>query len=469
MSKVFVLRASLGGLLILCQWLVFVSVRKYLFARYASVSRAVAYPVLLCLTLFNIVAILISFSSFWLPLDSWGRKVVNVLFFTYLGLVLVMCLQFLLIGAVSQALSLKDWVLAGTRAQRSGSRLPGRDQRGFVGSLEAEEWGKHAISPSDASTPLGQGSKPVSAGASTKDAKPEEGAVSPSRRSFLKWTAAAGIVTAVGCVGRGIAEGYQAAVIEELDYEHPLLNGLEKPITLIHITDLHFGLFIGTSEIEKLVDRLNAMDGDALVITGDVFHSRLSPVELATPLLKKLKPRKLGNFAVLGNHDFYAGERRSVDGLRRSGITVLRGQWIELRQGDFRVHLGGIDDPRGNWMWGRNFPAFRKFLRKVPVSRAVRVLLSHRPSILPFASRSGIDLVLAGHIHGGQIIFPIGWSNRGVSLASIVSPYTYGWYSARETRMYLNRGIGLTCVPWRINCPPEIAVIRLKGEERKQV
>ena len=465
MTKVSVVVASLAALLILCQWLVIVSVRKYLFARYDSVTRAVAYPVLLGLALFNLVALLISFNSLWLPLDSWGRKVASVLFFTYLGLVLVMCLQFLVIGAVSQAWSLKDWMFAGVRMRRSGSHMPGRDQRGCVGSPKTEECVADANGPSDGPAALDSRSDPVTSGAHPGNVKAQSAAMSPSRRAFLKWTTAAGIVTAVGCAGRGIAQGYQAAVIEELDYRHRLLNGLDKPITLIHVTDLHFGLFMGTSELEKLVDRLNTIDGECLVITGDVFHSTRSAVELATPLLKKLKSRKLGNFAVLGNHDFYAGASRSLYSLRRGGITVLRNRWIELQQGEFRAHLGGIDDPLGNWIWGKDFPTFKELLSKAPPAPAVRILLSHRPGILPFASRSGIDLVLAGHTHGGQIILPTGRGDRGVSLASIASPYTHGWYSDKETRMYLNRGIGLTFVPWRINCPPEIAVIRLKGRD----
>jgi predicted MPP superfamily phosphohydrolase len=91
----------------------------------------------------------------------------------------------------------------------------------------------------------------------------------------------------------------------------------------------------------------------------------------------------------------------------------------------------------------------------------VRILLSHRPSILEVASVAGFDLVLAGHIHGGQIIVPVPGSVRGVSLAAIASRYTHGWYRHGDCRMYLNRGAGLTFVPFRVNCPPEIAVFRL--------
>jgi len=188
----------------------------------------------------------------------------------------------------------------------------------------------------------------------------------------------------------------------------------------------------------------------------------MTPVELATPVLKKLKPRRFGNFAVMGNHDFYAGEVRCVESLKQSGLILLRDQWVTMKDADCEIHIGGIDDPMSNWLWGTEFPKFRRFVKNGPKGDGMRILLSHRPGIFPHAARAGIDLTLAGHIHGGQIILPAPGGKRGVSLANLVSEYTHGWYKNGSSRMYLNRGVGLTFVPWRLNCPPEIAVFHLK-------
>lgn len=452
MDKVVVVLASLGSFFILCQWYVFISLRKYLFGRYAPISRSVAYPVLAGLAAVNFLALFLSFNSSWLPPDSLGRKIAIVIYFSYLGLVLVLCLEFLLIGALSITWSIKD-VLAGIpRRVRTGSHLPCADERGFVGSNE-----KARFDPA-----LDEASRPDRAlGPFTKDGAP----FSATRRSFLKWTTAAGVTTALAYAGRGVAQGYRGPVVEELEYIHPLLTGSSRPITLLHVTDFHFGLFMGTAELYRLVRRLNEIDADALVITGDVFHSSQTPVEIAAPILETLRPREFGTYGILGNHDFYAGEWRSVRALKKSGITVLRNEWMELTHGEVPILLGGIDDPLGNWLWGKDFPNFRGFLKKLPSKEGLRILLSHRPNVLPLAAHGKIDLVLAGHIHAGQVILPAGGEGRGVSLASLVSPYTHGWYQERSTSMYLNRGIGLTFVPWRINCPPEIALIRLKGAE----
>ncbi len=99
----------------------------------------------------------------------------------------------------------------------------------------------------------------------------------------------------------------------------------------------------------------------------------------------------------------------------------------------------------------------------MPKSPGLKLLLSHRPTILPYAADAEIDLVLSGHIHGGQIVLPMPGLERGLSIAEAVSEYTYGWYSRGKSRMYLSRGVGLTFLPWRLHCSPEIAVINLES------
>jgi predicted MPP superfamily phosphohydrolase len=284
-----------------------------------------------------------------------------------------------------------------------------------------------------------------------------------SRRSFLKWGAAAGLASAVFLSGHAIAQAYGNAVVEEFDLEFPGLAGLDKPITALQISDFHFGMFFGAEELQKMVETVNRVEADILLVTGDIFHSPLTVVEDAVPILKQLKPRRLGNYAVMGNHDFYAGDYRCIDAIKKSGLILLRDKWITLNQGSAKIHLGGLDDPMSNWLWGMEFPNFAGFMRKAPREPGLRLVLSHRPAVLPLAADAGIDLVLAGHTHGGQIIMPSLNNHRGLSVARLVSPYTHGWYRQQECRMYLNRGVGLTFVPWRVNCPPEITLFRLRG------
>ncbi|MFH0822693.1 MAG: metallophosphoesterase, partial [Pseudomonadota bacterium] len=290
-----------------------------------------------------------------------------------------------------------------------------------------------------------------------------------TRRAFLRWSAVAGMAGAGVLAGSGIAQAYGDPVIEEFNFIHPALGPMGKTITVIQVTDLHFGMFFGIQELERLVTLLNRLEGDALVITGDLFHSRMTPVESAPPILSGLRTRPLGNFAVMGNHEFFTGEERSVAAMEQCGLVVLRDRWVSFREGDGFLHLGGLDDPRVNWVWGTEFPNYGRLLRTLPREPGFRVLLSHRPAVLPLAARSEMDFVLSGHIHGGQIIVPVPGTERGLSIARTASTYTHGWYREGNCRMYLNRGAGLTFVPWRIHCPPEIAVFHLRGPKDGEV
>lgn len=502
MNMLSVVLAIIAALAILCQWFVFVSVRTYLFEKYAPVGRTTAYPVLMLLGILNFAVVLLAFSSDWLLPDSYQRKVITVLFFSYLGFVLTMSLFFVALGAFSRTLNLKDRMVAGIRKGmdrwKSKARVvPGHASRETRIEAEAatpsqsessimvaakrsdlESQQNMKIHPrSGKSTPLrrkadrgdfqieSQGKETPTTLQSSAENESDRAllAPTPTRRAFLKWSTAAGLVGVAGYAGHGVAQAYQDPVVDKSRVALPQLTGISQPLTVIQITDLHFGLFVGTPELMRLIDQANSVEGDAVLITGDVFHSRMSPVEPAIPLLKKLKPRRLGNFVILGNHDFYAGEHRTVDALLEAGLTLLRDQWVTFDHHNVAIHLGGIDDPRGNWIWSKEFPGFQSFVDKAPTESGVRILLSHRPNVLPLASQANIDLVLAGHTHGGQVILPTGNHKRGISLARLASLYTHGWYRQGSTRMYLNRGVGLTFVPWRINCPPEIAVVQLVG------
>jgi|GEM_PF-234115 len=471
MDRFLLVLSALGTMTILCQWYVVTSIRTYLVGRYEPITRRFAYPALIALGLVNLAAVTLAFESPLFPPDTFGRKAAAVAFFSYLGIVLALCLFFLALGILCNVFDLAGNAKARVAGPQGHRLMIPAGERGCVSASPLNR-GEPAAPREAPGTPPEQCSQPTAATdhnafAGNPDRRPLSSLPPLSRRTFLKWSAAAGVVVTFGYGTHGIVEAYSPASVEEFELLHPRLRGLNRPITIVQITDFHFGLFCGTTELDKVVLGLNSIEADMVVFTGDMFHSPLSPVERAVPVLRRLKSRRLGNFAVMGNHDFYAGELRSVETLENSGLKLLRNQWVSFREGAAEVHLGGIDDPMGNWMWGKEFPGFTTFLSRKPERPGLTILLSHRPSIFPMASAAGLDFVLAGHIHGGQIILPGTGSEHGVSLARVVSPYTHGWYNMARSRMYLNRGVGLTFIPWRINCPPEIAVIHLAGTDQE--
>ncbi|MGC9030764.1 MAG: metallophosphoesterase [Desulfomonilaceae bacterium] len=451
--------------LILCQWFVLLSVRRYLFGAATEIGRLHAYALLILLGVINVGGVVLSMNSRWFPMEPFYQKAAAVIFFSYLGFALVMALYFGLMRLVEATANLVQRTFRSSVSVSHVGRLA-VDERGCLARSSGPQNAPDVAS--DAKKDYGTRAEELCGqpeGSRTPQSSPTCAADITNgvleRRTVLKMAAAGGLLAGTAMLGEGIVEAYQQPVTEEWDFEHPMLSGLTRPLTIVHATDFHFGMFLDVDDLAALVDRLNRIEGDALVLTGDIYHSPLTPVEKSVPILKRLKSRQIGNFAVLGNHEFYAGVTRSLAALEEARIKVLRNEWYTYAEGRTRVHIGGIDDPVKNWLTGASFPKFAYLMKIIPREPGFRLLLSHRPTILPEAAKAHIDLVLSGHTHGGQIILPSFSRRRGVSVARLISPFTHGWYRIGGAKMYLNRGVGLTFVPWRINCPPEIAVFRL--------
>ena len=427
-------------ILVIAQLTVFLCVRNHILAHPKLKIRKyhIAYVFLLALTNLALASVSIGFPP--TGADSFLIQSLSVSYFFYLGVCLALFLFFVVLGCFGLFLASIESVFKAARLI-----LFTRGQK--LAPLESANCGIEELNRAE--TQFG-----------------ERSGATMSRRAFIRYTASGGAFAITGLGSYGLLEAYESPKVNVIEFSSPALSGLLKPVDIIQVTDLHFGMFYYASELEELVEKLNALEGAAVVVTGDIFHSPRTPVESAAPLLSKLRERPWGNLAILGNHDFYAGVGRSVKAIRDGGLRLLRNEWITFNEGSATIHMGGIDDPKVNWLTGKRFPDFEKFIGKKPKTSGFEILLSHRPVVFPLAAKENIHLTLAGHTHGGQITFPVPGSPRPLSLAGLVSPYTLGLYKSGSCRMYLNRGVGLTFIPARINCPPEIAVIRLTPGER---
>ena len=155
-------------------------------------------------------------------------------------------------------------------------------------------------------------------------------------------------------------------------------------------------------------------------------------------------------FAILGNHDFLA----KVPVMEAAGIRFLLNEHILLRRGEAELCLIGIDDP--NFFKTHNL---ERALDGAPPD-ATKVLLSHAPQTCTMAEEKGIDLLIAGHTHGGQICLPGGYlimHDRSAPRHILSGAWREG-----KLQGYTSRGTGCSGLPVRLNCPAEVTLHTLR-------
>ncbi len=257
----------------------------------------------------------------------------------------------------------------------------------------------------------------------------------------------------------GATVGSYRVRVDSLSFSLPNFAGDLAHIKLVHITDLHVGPLLHPERLARFIAQINKLEADLIVITGDIFDFSADYIEAGCRELAKLEARH-GVFAVLGNHDHYTGTEEVASGIAKfTSIRLLRDEWERIEVDCGSLVIAGLEDPQViNWM-ERNSesPALERLAREIPRDLPC-VLLSHRPSFFRQAERLGFPLVLAGHTHGGQIALPFA---TNYNASRMISDQTRGIYKRGESTMYVNRGLGMAGLPLRLNCPREIALIRL--------
>jgi predicted MPP superfamily phosphohydrolase len=243
--------------------------------------------------------------------------------------------------------------------------------------------------------------------------------------------------------------GNESMSLRAADYD-VALPGLPRgfgPLRILHISDLHFARCYTRAYFEAVAESAASWDVDLVLFTGDLLDDEAT-LKWTGPVLERLRGR-LGQFAILGNHDVAHRPGRVRRALRSAGFTMLDGRWASVVDDGRTIALGGTSAP-----WGPTLdPAGRP-------EADLTIVLSHSPDQFPrLAGWETIDLVLAGHNHGGQIRLPI--------LGPVVMPSRYGrrydrgFFRRGRTLMEVTQGIGGRH-PLRYGCPPEFVRLVLR-------
>lgn len=255
--------------------------------------------------------------------------------------------------------------------------------------------------------------------------------------------------------------------VERISVPSARLPAAYHGATVAAISDLHAGMRRGgPAGVRGVVDTVNSLQPDIIVLLGDIVHRPRHATEYL-PLLADLRAR-LGIWATLGNHE-HAFDWRSRYVAPRSGISVERWRELYAELGIELLHNEGRPlGETGSRIWivgigdtysGRNDVA----AALAPVENGeFRLGITHSPDLLDDPHVGELDLVLAGHTHGGQVRIPL----VGVLYAPVKRPRQRGagMVEASGTRMYIGRGVG-EAIPIRLNCPREIPLITLTAED----
>jgi predicted MPP superfamily phosphohydrolase len=225
-------------------------------------------------------------------------------------------------------------------------------------------------------------------------------------------------------------------------------------LRLVQLSDIHHGLYMRLEEVERAVELANKYHPDLVALTGDFVTNSPNYILPAGRALGQLRAR-LGVFAVLGNHDHRVGADAVEAALEANGITVLRNRHVRLSQNGSGLTVAGVDD------LGYNVDDLRIALSGAEPGWPT-ILLSHNPAVLPLAMVRGVNLVISGHTHGGQVDMPRLRDFARQRGMQVPMRLRQGYDRLGETQIYISRGLGTVVVPVRWRCPAEMPVFRLK-------
>jgi len=283
-----------------------------------------------------------------------------------------------------------------------------------------------------------------------------------NRRKFLRLGAGALVSSAM----TGMALGGYASLVEpqhlvlerriiRLPHLSPALNGFRIAL----MSDHHLFPFTPRELLERAVEQTNALWPDLILLAGDYVCADVESIRELAPILGRLNA-KYGVFAILGNYDCWRQPELIRAQLAAQSIDVLVNRGLHVGPNAGRLFLAGLDS-----IW-RGVPdpmcAFAGY-REGNVALA----LVHEPDYFPTLVRlTPVDLQLSGHSHGGQVRLP--------ALGPVILPpwgriYHTGLYELNGRFVYTGRGLGMTKLPLRFDCPPELTEITLADLSRDHI
>lgn len=281
-----------------------------------------------------------------------------------------------------------------------------------------------------------------------------------TRRQFLGFSglAAAGVLAYSGEFERHRLEITERTI--KLARLSPALDGLR----IAQLSDVHYAQFTEPSFVREVVAQVNRLTPDIVVMTGDYVSEGPMPhptgaqssYHCAEVLAGIHCPQR---WCVLGNHDATVGSAIVTDALETHGLPVLANRHVPFEKNGARLWIAGVEDI------AEEHPDLELAAPTgLQSAQEPVILLAHEPDYADQVARhGGVDLMLSGHTHGGQVRAPL---FGPMYLPPLGRKYPEGLFPvANGLQLYVNRGIGTVGIPFRFDCRPELTMITLKSAQ----
>jgi uncharacterized protein len=246
-----------------------------------------------------------------------------------------------------------------------------------------------------------------------------------------------------------LTKPFTTTALKVVRYEVHWPDWKGRPARIAHISDLHVNPWLDQSYYLAAMERVNALEPDLVLITGD-YLTHFEYADRLPAILSRVTSR-LGTFGILGNHDHWEGAEQVGRIVEDAGVTLLGNSCRRIGIGENRLAICGCEEPWADWKWEA----------PVVAPGEMMIVLTHTADNIYRISHAGAAAAFAGHYHGGQLKIPF--------LGSVVVPSVYGrrfdhgHFVVNGTHLFVTAGIGAAKPPLRVYCKPDILVVDLKA------
>ena len=271
--------------------------------------------------------------------------------------------------------------------------------------------------------------------------------LNPKNISVLGYANMIVVFLSVALSSYALYEGTRVPAVKEVNIYSPLLK---QDLRLVQLSDLHITRTTPVSRVESIVEKINSLNPDAIVMTGDIIDDNVNKIENQLNALAGLAA-PYGIYSSMGNHEFYNNMNAWSYKFKQLGFQTLFNKGVFI--GNSNVFVSGIPDAHTAYMHPDFNINFKKALKGSSRDN-FKILLSHNPEIANSISSFNYQLMLSGHTHGGQI-FPFHY------LVKKANKYLSGDYKVNGIDLHVSNGAGTWGPSMRLFAPSEIAVVNL--------